>query len=216
MIFIENKKKKKKTLDKLYSNAVLVDVTSKGKEPFLKLSPFYPHGNIPVPFTKNIYSYSVEGIWQGLKVFEHQDIDPKKFMIKNMKNIKRSRKKFGTPIGHRKGVYGNELLNYVIARKQIYIPTYKWVLKNRTYIEIEHLTLIALKQDLVLLDFETNLDVKNITKPFSHAAIIKMVIEKKHPELINKRFSKSITMNKEKKIKNSNHLKEEQLKVKFE
>jgi hypothetical protein len=48
MIFIESKKKGSKTLAKLYPNAEIIDVTSKGIEPFVRLSPFYPHGNIPV------------------------------------------------------------------------------------------------------------------------------------------------------------------------
>ncbi len=48
---------------------------------------------------------------------------------------------------------------------------------------------IALKQDLVLLDFETNSDIENIRKPLSHAALIKKFIDKKYPELLTKRFS---------------------------
>ena len=32
------------------------------------LSPFYPHGGIPIPFSGSVTSQSVEGIWQGLKV----------------------------------------------------------------------------------------------------------------------------------------------------
>ncbi len=66
MIYVENKKKSSKTLAKLYPLAEVIDVTSKGDFPFVKLSPFYPHGNIPVPFSQNHFAKSVEGIWQGL------------------------------------------------------------------------------------------------------------------------------------------------------
>ena len=35
-----------------------------------KLSPFYPHGGIPVPFSEGVTATCVEAVWQGLKVFE--------------------------------------------------------------------------------------------------------------------------------------------------
>ena len=50
MIYIENKKKKEKTLLAKYPNAKIVDVTSKATNDLKKLSPFYPHGDIPIPF----------------------------------------------------------------------------------------------------------------------------------------------------------------------
>src|SRR4051812_18996989 len=116
MIFIESKKKSLKTLKKLYPNGEVIDLTSKAKLPYVKFSPFYPHGNIPVPFSENVFAYSVEGIWQGLKAFEGQDIDVSKFLIQNMKGIKRTVRKYGKPLGHRKGVKSNELLDYLTAR----------------------------------------------------------------------------------------------------
>lgn len=192
MIFIENKKKGAKTLAKLYPKAEVIDVTSKGKEPFVRLSPFYPHGNIPVPFSTNTFAYSVEGIWQGLKVFEQADIDTSKFEVQNMKGIKRTVRKFGKPLGHRKGIGGTELLDYLTARKQIYLPSYAWLLQNKTTSEVDQLIQIALRQDLVLLDFETNADIDNTKKPLSHAALIKKFIDKKYPELLEKRFTQPV------------------------
>ena len=183
MIFVDSRRKKQKTLVKLYPKARIIDVTSKGEEPFIKLSPFFPHGNIPVPFSSNAYSYSVEGIWQGLKVFEKADIDCSKFEIQNMKEIKRTVRKFGKPLGHRKGVNGSELIGYLEARKQIYLPSYAWVLQNKTVQEINQLIEIALKQDLVLLDYVTNGEIEDTSKPLSHAALIKKFIDKKFPEL---------------------------------
>ena len=59
----------------------ILDVTSSGPEPWVRFSPFYPHGSIPVPFSPGLLSASVEGIWQGLKVFEFMDVDPSKFVI---------------------------------------------------------------------------------------------------------------------------------------
>lgn len=192
MIYVENRRKSKQTLTKKYPNAEVIDVTSKGNEPFIRLSPFYPHGNIPVPFSANVFSKTVEGIWQGLKVFEKEDIDLAKFEIITMKGLKRTSKKFGKPIGHRKGVNGNEYLDYLSARKQIYLPSYAWVLQNKTQKEIELLILIAEVKDLVLLDYVVNEDIENTKKPLSHAALIKKYIYKKHPSIAESRFSESI------------------------
>lgn len=214
MIFIENKKKGAKTLTKLYPKAEVIDVTSKGKEPYVRLSPFYPHGNIPVPFSTNIFAYSVEGIWQGLKVFEQADIDTSKFEIQNMKGIKRTVRKFGKPLGHRKGVTGTELLDYLTARKQIYLPSYAWLLQNKTISEVDQLIQIALRQDLVLLDFETNANIDNTNKPLSHAALIKKFIDKKYPELIEKRFTQPVEpKSKNKKSETDDHSKPKRTKT---
>lgn len=193
MIIVESKRKGHKTLQKLYPNAELIDVTSRGTEPFVKLSPFYPHGNIPVPFSDNYFASSVEGIWQGLKVFRDHDIDISKFEIINMKGIKRTARKFGQPLGHKKGVNGTELLDYLTARKKIYLPSYAWVLQNKLICEVDRLIGIASEMNLVLLDFETNEDIKNISKPLSHAGLIKKFIYKTHPELQELSFSHKIS-----------------------
>ena len=49
-------------------------MTSKATDGLVKLSPFYPHGGIPVPFSKCDTAACVEGILQGLKVFENKDV----------------------------------------------------------------------------------------------------------------------------------------------
>lgn len=188
MIFIENKKKKLENILKVYQTSEIVDVTSKGYEPFIKFSPFYPHGNIPIPFSENQYAMSVEGIWQGLKVFESSDIDTSKFLITDMKNIKRTVRTNGRVLGHRKGLFSKELLDYKTARREIYLRTYAWVLDNLLQNLINKLNEIAFRKDLVLLDYETNIDIDNISKPLSHAGLIKRYLEKKYPELINLNF----------------------------
>ena len=52
MIIIESKRKKATTILKKYPDAILADVTSGAKDGLVKLSPFYPHGGIPVPFSE--------------------------------------------------------------------------------------------------------------------------------------------------------------------
>lgn len=181
MIIIESKKKKPENILKTYPDAVLCDVTSKAKDSLIKFSPFYPHGGIPVPFSEGYTATCVEAVWQGLKVFEHSDIDVSMFRNDTMKNIKRTVRKYGVPLGHRKGVNGTELLDYLEARKQIYIPTYRWVLENKVYGIVEKLRQACQTRTIVLLDYDTNSDVENLRRPLSHASLIKAYAEGIYP-----------------------------------
>ena len=139
MIIIDSKRKKQENILKKYPGAVIVDVTSKATDGLVKLSPFYPHDGIPVPFSEGYTSTCVEGIWQGLKVFENEDIDISMFLNDTMKGIKRTVRKHGRVLGHRKGVHGTEILGYVEAKHQIYIPAYRWMLEHRAMYIIERL-----------------------------------------------------------------------------
>ena len=182
MIIIESKRKKLQTILKKYPGAIPADVTSAATDGLVKLSPFDPHGGIPVPFSEGFTATCVEAIWQGLKVFESCDVDIQMYKNDTMKNIKRTVRRFGKPLGHRKGVYGTELLGYIEARKQIYIPTYKWVLENKVANIIERLrTANNEGKTIILLDYDTNADVENAKKPLSHASLIKAYVEGTYP-----------------------------------
>jgi hypothetical protein len=69
-LFIKSRHTRPESLQKSYGDGVVIDVTSRASEPWVRFSPFYPHGGIPVPFSPGEFSMTVEGIWQGLKVFE--------------------------------------------------------------------------------------------------------------------------------------------------
>ena len=182
MIIIESKRKKPATILKKYPSAILADVTSSAKDGLVKLSPFYPHYGIPVPFSEGYTATCVEAIWQGLKVFEGCDVDVEMFKNNTMKNIKRTIRRFGRPLGHRKGVNGTELLDYIEARKQIYIPTYKWVLENKVAWIIDKMRNASNRgETIVLLDYDTNADVENAKRPLSHASLIKAYVEGIYP-----------------------------------
>ena len=181
MIIVESKRKKPETILKQYPDAILADVTSGAKDGLVKLSPFYPHYGIPVPFSEGYTATCVEAIWQGLKVFEGCGVDVEMFKNDTMKNIKRTVRRFGKPLGHRKGVYGSELLGYIEARKLIYIPTYKWVLENKVANIIDRLREASKTKTIVLLDYDTNADVENAKKPLSHASLIKAYVEGVYP-----------------------------------
>lgn len=126
----------------------------------------------------------VEGIWQGLKVFEHEDVNLESFTNATMKNLKRTVRRLGYPRGHRKGVYGTELLDYLSARILIYLPTYRWVLDNVPEVRsiVERIKVKSQETDIVLLDYNTNLDFRNLSTPLSHAGLVKLYIEGKYPE----------------------------------
>ena len=182
MIIIESKRKKPATILKQYPDAILADVTSGAKDGLIKLSPFYPHGGIPVPFSEGYTATCVEAIWQGLKVFEHCGIDVSLFSNDTMKGLKRTVRRFGKPLGHQKGVNSSELMGYREARKQIYIPSYRWVLEHKVAHIIDRLREASIKgKTIVLLDYDTNADVENAKKPLSHASLIKAYVEGIYP-----------------------------------
>ncbi len=181
MIHIDNIRKSEKTLKKLYPKAKYVDVTSKARTSLVKLSPFYPHGDIPIPFSEGRTAKCVEGIWQGLKVFEYEDIDERMFDNGTMKNIKRTVRKFGKPKGHRKGIKGTDFLDYIQARIYIFLPSYLWVLENKVTHIIKRLREASKEQDIVLLDYATNCDVLDPRKPLSHAYLVKSYVENNFP-----------------------------------
>ncbi|MAT13901.1 MAG: hypothetical protein CMJ46_01370 [Planctomyces sp.] len=177
-IIVANRRSKPENLRKKYgADIAILDVTSKGEEPWIRFSPFWPHGNIPVPLSDEIVGVSVEGIWQALKVFETEDVDLSKLHITNMKGLKRTVRRLGEVKGHRAGVAGKRLLPYREAREMIYLPCYQWILDNRLQRELSELRQIALEKTLVLLDYQTNGDIGNLTTPLSHAALIKSYLE---------------------------------------
>lgn len=181
MIIITSKRSKRENILKKYPNGIIADVTSKAKDGLVRLSPFYPHGDIPVPFSDGYTAACVEGIWQGLKVFENEDIDVSMFVNDTAKNIKRTVRKHGKVVGHRKGVDGTEILGYVEAKHLIYIPAYRWMLEHKAMNIIERLRKASETKTIVLLDYNTCCDVDDETKPLSHAYLVKAYAEGLYP-----------------------------------
>jgi hypothetical protein len=161
-----------------WPGAVVLDVTSRGEEPWVRFSPFYPHGDIPVPFSDGVTGASVEGIWQALKVFEGVDVDPSRLGITSMRGIKRTVRKYGPVRGHRAGLEGDGLLPYGRARKEIYLPAYRWVLENKVADLVEELRGLG---EVVLLDYGVNGDVDDLSAPLSHAALVGRFVEGRWP-----------------------------------
>lgn len=206
MIYVVNKKRKEENILRDYPGAIILDITSKSSYA-QKLSPFYPHGNIPIPFSNGATAASVEGIWQGLKVFEHEDVCMDSFANDTMKNLKRTVRRLGCPKGHRKGIHGSELLDYLSARILIYLPSYEWVLENVPDVRniVDKIKKKSEETDIVLLDYNTNLDFRNLSTPLSHAGLVKLYIEGNypHPNLEEELALHSAISTSEEKPKNS-------------
>ena len=176
-IAVESRRQKLANVERRWPGAAVIDVTSRGVEPWVRFSPCYPHGGIPIPNTSGETAQSVEGLWQGLKVFEREDIDPGKWAITDMTGIKRGGKSRGLVHGHRFGAGSEVLLNYREARHRIYLPAYRWVLERRLAAEVEQLRQLSAEKPLVLLDYETNAHLENLSRPLSHAALIRFHLQ---------------------------------------
>jgi hypothetical protein len=50
-------------------------------------------------------------------------------------------------------------------------------LDNCLQAEVSELTELAHRQPLVLLDYETNIDIENLSKPLSQAGLVKRYLE---------------------------------------
>lgn len=170
--------KRKKNLP-VGEKVIVVDVTKNGTDPtFVKFSPFCPHGDIPVPGFADLTTTSVEGAWQGLKAFEREGPD-RSYLKKTLPKKRPATEAKGRVLGHRYGEGDDaRLLGYVDARKMIYVPMYEHVIQTRLANEVALLKgLVREGNRVVLLDYETNEDVENTTRPLSHASILKRWIE---------------------------------------
>lgn len=186
MIYIENKRRKLERIQAQYPNADILDITSTSTARYAQmLSPFYPHDGIPIPLESNgLTATCVEAIWQGLKVFESEDVNFETFKNDTMKGLKRTVRTLGTPKGHRSGAYGKELLGYFEARMKIYLPSYLWVLENVPEVKdiVCRIAERAKVNDIVFLDYNTNIDFRDTSSPLSHAGLVKLYIEGKYPK----------------------------------
>ena len=170
------------TLRRHYDDAPLIDVTSNGPPPWVRFSPFYPHGNIPIPLSPGQTGASVEGIWQALKVFAHADVDLTRLTNTTMRGLKRTSRSLGPVLGHRAGLAGDRLLGYAEARRQIYLPAYRWVLDHQLQNELAKLRQLGAEQMVLLLDYETNGDLDDLTSPLSHATLIARYLDGTWPK----------------------------------
>lgn len=177
MIIIEEKQKSFNSLQTKFPYSIIIDVSSKTKSVFAQLSPKYLHDGIPVPNSGWLTANSVEGIWQGLKVFEKEDIDKRYFEYDSINNQKRTTLDCGKMLGHRYGTNGVEILNHADAERRLFIPTYRWVLDYKLQDVISYLRNINNSKTIVLFDSGFNGELGNCVDHISHAYLLKAYVE---------------------------------------
>ena len=69
MIVIDSKRKKRENILKKYPDAIIADVTSHAEDDLIKLSPFYPHDGILVPFRYRFQATILEHCFTKLADF---------------------------------------------------------------------------------------------------------------------------------------------------
>ena len=84
MIVIESKRRKRENILKEYPNAVIADVTSQATDGLVRLSPFYPHGGIPVPFSEGYTAMCVCLLSFTMKARAPQLLQLGRLMMKNV------------------------------------------------------------------------------------------------------------------------------------
>lgn len=203
MIIVVNKRSSQDKLKKDYPGAAIIDVTSSSPTEFVRLSPFFPHGGIPVPGS-NLQAACVEGVWQGLKVFAGQDIDMSCFSNDTMKNLKRTVRTLGAPKGHRFGLGpDSRLLSYFDARMLIYVPTYLYLLQQVPSVQplLQKIQELSQQCGVILLDYNTNSDVRDLSRPLSHAGLVKHYLDGTYPQ--NRPDLRPFTAEESKALKNA-------------
>lgn len=143
-----------------WKHSIVVDLTTINRyNPFAKLSPYYPHGDIPILNSPYLLSNSVNEVWQILCVNKETSGEYKDVLF-------------------RKGIGINEYYTYEEARSEILLPTYRWMLENKAFDTICQLREYNEKGGtIVFIDKTSNTDIADVSQPLSFAFLLKAYIE---------------------------------------
>lgn len=143
-----------------WKNSIVVDLTTINRyNPFAKLSPYYPHSDIPILNSPFLRLNSVNEVWQILCVNKGTSGDSKEVLF-------------------RKGIGINEYYTYEEARREILLPTYRWMLENKAFDIICKLREYNEKGGtIVFIDKTSNTDIADVSQPLSFAFLLKAYIE---------------------------------------
>ncbi len=169
---------------------VAFDVSSYAPYPFRALSPFFYWNfkafarKIPVPGQEGKWAYSVESIWQGLKIIDGKtnfDMFEKEPYKRPPKNESEFSKVDGFLF--EKGI----IKDYVEARKRIFVPAYTYMFKvfgtfNEFVQYSEGAILFNIQNNIetFLYDVDDNPNIEDISKPYSHASLLCDLINEKN------------------------------------
>ena len=125
MLEVIEKKEQERIQQFQQQGYLLIDLTrNSNDEIYRQFHPSYPHGDVPFPEFPDYTAQSVEGIWEGLKLFETTGIDASKFDCMDPNDLSRTEAFYGRYRGHRFGV--NNILTEDKAFERIYKPLYAW------------------------------------------------------------------------------------------
>ncbi|KAL6045842.1 BACK domain-containing protein [Balamuthia mandrillaris] len=184
-ILIRPRRMSGELLEELGKQAVLVDITpSSTDNRWRKFGLAYPHGMIPIPGHENKWSMSVEGLYEGLKVFERAGVDRSVMTKTSMKGLRRQEHRNGPLLGWATSLKQKptKLMAVKEARWKLLLPAYKTVLERHLLEEVAELRqMLDEGKRLVILDGQTNTDLCNYEKDVSAAALLKRYLEGRWP-----------------------------------
>lgn len=154
MIILESNIENIQKIKKENPRAIIADVTINSNSEYRKLHPSFDWGNVPFPYEYGLVTTSsVEAVWNTLKIKENNN----------------SR--------FRRDSYSNSIYDYLEARKNLLIPTYRWMLEHNAATVIKEMRRANSDKTIVLYDVEDNYSIENLDKPLSHAFLIKAYVE---------------------------------------
>ena len=88
------------------------------------------------------------------------------------------RKRKIEPYGSGHFLYGENEIDYLTARKEIYKPTFEWVYHNLISDKIKKSLHILAKNDIKLYfyDVDSNPDIENLSSSYSHSSLLVDII----------------------------------------
>jgi hypothetical protein len=138
-------------------DGLVIDIRSEAEPPWNRLSPDYQHGQVPIPGISGMYSDCVTGVMEGLKlvgpVGQAGKINPGYFVGPGRpRDIPPGSWFLGYGLAGRRVDLGT-------ARRQILVPSYRWILWNKCYDLVAKLRELGQHQDVWIHDGIPNHDL---------------------------------------------------------
>lgn len=173
--------------DQAPPGALVVNTTSRSSDFGFAFSPFLNQGTVAVG---DLFSHNVENLWQFSKVYEEHanDEDAYAYFAWRDRGFA-DRRAHRYPMGKgRKPLYSvlnGERLDYVTARKRIYVPAYRQKLREFCTRQLETLVDMLTVTDVALWDFDGYLTdddfdtvLNSSDRKMGHAFIIQRMVAK--------------------------------------
>ncbi len=146
-----------------------VDISERAEAPWDRFDPWYEHGQIPVPGFWGMQSVTVAGIMESMKCIGEEG--------------KRGKISLGYLVGGRRTreiPEGHWMTGYQVkssrgdltqARRDVFVPAYQWVLRNKVSEQVARLRVLGQKDDVAIYDGLENADLED-PRPLSYGALL--------------------------------------------